>query len=120
MPRLNSPPLYHVDPSGARWRVHDVRFGPPHCAPHRTSRQAPGDPHANYRAFVAVTGDVWSYRFRADESRRDLTAATLERQRQAAGWTPRRPSPPHDPDPGRACSGPTFGGHVARPRASRG
>lgn len=110
MPRRTSPPLYVTDPSGARWRVHDVRFGPPHCAPHRMSRQPPGDPHANYRAFVAETGDKWSYRLRPDESRRYVTPETIERQRPAAEWTSRRPKPAHGPDTGRACSGPAFDG----------
>ena len=48
--------VYFTDRDGARWRVCDVCFGPPHCARGRRHGARPPDPRANYRWFVAADG----------------------------------------------------------------
>ena len=103
MPSVAPSPCYVTDAAGVVHRVYDVRFGPPHHPPHRRSAHAPGDPQANYRAFVTATGEVWLYRFRPDESRLAMSAETLAAQRRHAEWAPREAPPPRAIVPGRCC-----------------
>ena len=98
------PPCYLADAAGVVHRVYDVRFGPPHHPPHHRSARAPGDPQANYRAFVTASGELWLYRFARDESRLALDADTLAAQRRSAEWAPREAPQPRTLVPGR-CGG---------------
>ena len=76
--------LYATESHGARWRVYDIGFGPPHAAPGRWRVHPLGSPHANYRYFVSAERVRRVYRFERGEARA-LTAADLARQLSAAG-----------------------------------
>jgi hypothetical protein len=94
---MAAPGLYSADPEGIRWRVLDVRFGPPHHPPHTWSTHAPPDPAASFRAFVGGTlgiggqREAKSYHWKDGERRTDLTEPTLQRQLLQAEWWDRRP-----------------------------
>jgi hypothetical protein len=80
--------VYYIDHRNARWRVHDVAFGPPHARPHQRCRLAPGDGRAGYRYFVGEGGEQRSYRFTDDDSR-DVTVDVLDSQLRRAEFPAR-------------------------------
>jgi len=76
---------YLVDGDGARYRVHDVAFGPPFAAPGKR-RTMPLESHdANHRYFVSAGGVARAYHFTKKEDRR-LSVEKLTQQLSGAGF----------------------------------
>ena len=78
--------MYFVDVGGVAWRVYDVAFGPPHCAPGRRRGFKPPDQRATYRWFVSETGTERCIRLGA--AGRELTPERLARQLAEAEFRP--------------------------------
>jgi hypothetical protein len=92
--RMPGGKVYLDADDGCRYRVHDVCFGPPHCAPHKRRVFTPPAQKANYRHFVAADGKHRSYKF-AKGDNRELDAARAHKQLYSAAYPATKP---HDPD----------------------
>jgi hypothetical protein len=55
--------VYFVDPSGLRWRVFDLSYGPPEGAPLEEKHFPPPYPPAKSRVFIAANGDRLAFSF---------------------------------------------------------
>jgi len=94
--------LYLIDDRNNKWRVYDICYGPPRAAPHHFKVFKPPFAEANNRYFVAPGGKYRSYGF-TRESKRDVTAETLNDQLRESGFpeTKRFDGAQHHP-PGRS------------------
>jgi hypothetical protein len=77
--------VYLIDNRNNKWRVYDICFGPPRAAPHHFKAFRPPHAEANNRYFVTPGGKYRSYRF-SRESRRDISAETLNAQLRESGF----------------------------------
>ena len=76
---------YFTDDEGTTWRVYDVAFRPPLCAPGERRAFPPPARQANYRWFVPREGYKRCYKFAPDDSR-ELTPEVLARQLEQAEY----------------------------------
>ena len=92
--------LYFRDAAGARYRVYDVAFGPPHAEPGKRKVLELGDTRARYRLFVPAEGEMLRSHDFTRGGDRSLTAENLAQQLAGAAFAPKKSAPPPRPDPG--------------------
>jgi len=83
--------LYFTDPTGVRWRVFDMSFGPPENDPGHAQHHAPPYPPAKSRLFVTADGRVKLFSFNDRQAhplikRPIVTPIALSRQFDFGGY----------------------------------